>query len=169
MDLDPEAECKLLLKLFKNVKNVKEIKDQLIKGELKCCIMKPTLILDPIQVVVAANKALVNEKLTTKTIYTEILFNLSPTKNISKSLQTFGIDEKDENLLVITLLKEGDKEDTDLFKKIDGEEVSLDKLKNYADMNLIKRTYKIADKETNVTPILNSLVSRIATKDFLSF
>ncbi|CAG9863897.1 unnamed protein product [Phyllotreta striolata] len=168
MDLDPETNTKLSIKLFTQVKNAKEIKEQLIQGEFKCSMIKPSLILDPFQIAVAANKALLNEKLTTKTVYTEILFNLSPTKNISKSLQTFGIDEKDDALLVVTLCKDTENEEADFLKQIDAVEAPIEKLSDYTDINLIKKIYKINDKESSVTPILDSIVSRIATKDFLS-
>ena len=38
----------------------------------------------------------------TKTVFTEILYFLSPTKKVSESLKIFGIDEKITDLIVVT-------------------------------------------------------------------
>ncbi|XP_057668234.1 EKC/KEOPS complex subunit Tprkb-like [Diorhabda carinulata] len=143
MELDPITDSKLTIKLFKHVTNTRQLKESLKNGQLKCCIIKPELIFDPFQIIVAVNKAVLAKKLTTKTIYTEILFNLSITKNILKSLQTFGIDEKDVTVLVVTL-----DEDRNIYQQIEGVEIPLDDLKKYTDINLIKKTYKISENES---------------------
>ena len=69
--------------LFRNVTNSSEIKSKLINGELDATVLNAALIPDILQIFVAANKASLSnfqdEKLT-KTIHTEVLFNLSPTK-----------------------------------------------------------------------------------------
>ncbi|XP_018566386.1 EKC/KEOPS complex subunit TPRKB [Anoplophora glabripennis] len=168
MDLDYSTKAQLEIRLYQKVKNMKDLKRKLTKGQLKCCIIKPSLIYDPFQVVVAANKALTAEKLTTKTIFTEILFNLSISKHITKSLQTFSVGDDDENLLVVTLADGDDGEDESIYNAIDGEEVELSNLRSFSDMNEIKKVYKISEKETLNVPFVDSIVSRIATKDFLS-
>ena len=70
--------------LFRNVSNSSEIKSKVINGEIKATVLNAALIPDILQIFVAANKAslsnFTNEKVT-KTIYTEVLFNLSPTKS----------------------------------------------------------------------------------------
>lgn len=169
MDLDSSTKAQLKIKLYRGVKNVKDLKQKLVKGELKCCIIKPSLIYDPFQIVVAANKALTSEKLTTKTIFTEILFNLSISKHITKSLQTFSVGDDDDNLLVVTLSNDDENDsDESVYKEIDGEEVELSNLRNFSDLDEIKKVYKISEKETISVPFVDSIVSRIATKDFLS-
>lgn len=168
MDLDFSTKAQLKIKLYQKVKNVKKLKHKLVKGELKCCIIKPSLIYDPFQIIVAANKALTAEKLTTKTIFTEILFNLSISKHISKSLQTFSVDVEDENLLVVTLADSDGCKDESVYDIIDGEEIELTNLRNFSDVDEIKKVYKISDTETLSVPFVDSIVSRIATKDFLS-
>ncbi|KAJ8928342.1 hypothetical protein NQ314_019072 [Rhamnusium bicolor] len=168
MDLDPITKSQIQMKLFQNVENVKDLRKKLMNGQLKCCIIKPALIFDPFQIVIAANKALTAEKLTTKSIFTEVLFNLSLSKNITKSLQTFGIDDKDKHLLIVTFSREGEKNNDDVYKEIVGEELNLSDLTNFSDLNAIKKTYKISEKEHEEIPLIDSIVSRIATKDFLS-
>lgn len=165
MLLDPKSKSEIFIALYKNVKNIKELKKMLMHQEIKCCLIRCPLILEPFQIIVASNKALVSEKLTTKSIYTEILFNLSITKNISKSLATFGIQESDESFLAVHFSKESVEE---LNKHVVGEEVPLAELNKYNDYDSIKKYYKITDIEEKVIPTIDSIVSRIATKDFLS-
>lgn len=163
--LDPIIKSQIFITLFKNVKNTKELKEKVTTQQLKCCLIKSSLILDSFQIIVAANKALTSEKLTTKSIFTEILFNLSITKNISKSLITFGVQENEDVFLLVYL----DKEDgLGLKEQINGEEIPLSELETFSDVSSIKKHYKISDMEAKVIPLIDSIVSRIATKDFLS-
>ncbi|KAJ8916101.1 hypothetical protein NQ315_004467 [Exocentrus adspersus] len=168
MNLDLRTNAQLQIKIYRNIKNVKNLKQKLISGELKCCMIKPSLIYDPFQIAVAANKALASAKLITKTIFSEILFNLSVSKHITRSLQTFGIDDNDENILVVTISQNGEDNSESVYSQIDGEEVELSQLKNLSDLDNIKNVYKISEKESLTIPLIDSIVSRIATKDFLS-
>ncbi|XP_023022050.1 EKC/KEOPS complex subunit Tprkb [Leptinotarsa decemlineata] len=169
MNLDPVTKSRIDIKLYKNVKNMKQLKEKLLKGELTCSLVKPSLICDPFQIIVAANKALTSEKLTTKSVYTEILFNLSISKNISNSLQTFGSSESDKELLVVTVNEYADvSNDSKIHHHISGEEIPIACLSDYCDISLIRKVYKVNSKEYNVISLLNSIVSRISTKDFLS-
>lgn len=167
--LDPKTNAVILIKLYKNVQNVKELRKKILNGELKCCILKPNLILDQFQIVVAANKALIAEKLTTKSIYTELLFNLSISKNITQSLQRFGIDDKENEAIVVVIKrKEETFDEMELFEQVIGEEDDLSNLSLYTDVELIKKSYKIGDIEYKRIPILDSVISRISTKDVLT-
>nr|CAH7726089.1 unnamed protein product [Callosobruchus chinensis] len=165
-DLDEDTGTSIEIKLYKNVENVKLIRQRLLKGDLKCCVIKPSLIVDPFQIVVAANKAFTSEKRTTKTVFTEILFNLSISKNITNSLKTFGIDDSDHNIIVV-LVNESAEDNKSICSDIQGEELELACLKDFSDVNAIRKVYKIDDKEFSNVPLLDSVVSRIAVKDFL--
>ena len=88
--------------LFQNVTNSSEIKSKLINGELDATVLNAALIPDIFQIFVAANK---DEKLT-KTIHTEVLFNLSPTKKVTESLKIFGIDKSVKDLIVVVFQDE---------------------------------------------------------------
>lgn len=162
LDLDPTSNSRIRIRLYKDVKNVGEIRTKLFEGKLNCCLLKPSLILDPFQVAVAANKAIVAENLTTKTIFTEILFNLSISKNITASLKTFGIDESDKNILVVFINKCDEVPETVDF--INGEEVNVSEICELTNIDLMKKTYKISEEEFKNNDLLDSVVSRIATK-----
>lgn len=168
--LDSKSNCIVLIKLYKNVKNVVELRREILNGKLNCCILKPSLIVDPFQIVVAANKAIITKKLTTKTIYTELLFNLSISKNITESLRKFGIDDKENNIIVVVIKRKDDENsnESEIYEKVDGDEEDLKELTTYSDVGLIRKTYKINDVEYKKIPILNSITSRIATKDVLA-
>lgn len=96
----------LFITLMRDVKNSADLKRQVISQELQCGFVSPSFILDPFQIAVASDKAALarsRNKLITKNIYSEILFNLSPSKHISKSLNKFGSQEKDKNIIVIVI------------------------------------------------------------------
>lgn len=168
--LETDDDRYLLLRLFDDVKNTKTIREKLMKGQLPCCIIKPKLIYNPFQVAVAANKALLSSsrgKMTTKTLYTEVLFNISPSKNISQSLQKFGIHDDDRQLLVAFIVK--DNEDVaEVLSNFEATPLPIEKISELTDVELLMKTYKIDKSELEVSPLLDSIVTRISTKDFVS-
>ncbi|XP_022916569.1 EKC/KEOPS complex subunit TPRKB-like [Onthophagus taurus] len=165
-DLDTKSNSKVIIKLFQNVKNVPEIRQKIISSSLKCCVIKPSLITDPLQVIVAANKAVCAQKLKTKSIYSEILFNLSISKNITQSLQTFGIHDKETDLLVVVITNDIDNSE-EVFKEIDGDETDVIKLQDLCDTKALCKAYKIGDEEFKCVDLIDSVVTRIAVKDCL--
>lgn len=164
LELDPISQARIKMKLYHNVTNVPELRQQLITGKLQCCLIKASLIIDPLQVVVAANKACTSEKLKTRTVYTEILFNLSVSKNITQSLQTFGANDKDTDVLVAIIEKNNENHES-IFEKVQGEEGRLDMLKDVVKLDYVKQIYKISDAEMKNVEVLDSVVSKIAAKD----
>lgn len=172
VELDQETGLYCTMLLFTDVTNVPEIREKVIAGELRCCMVKVSLIIDAFQVVVAANKAALNAKqnrLITKTIYTEILFYLSISKKISHALTEFGIGDSDKNILVI-LVHEINEEEPMLKKvleSIKGQTVPISKIEDFVDVNLVKKTYKIDKDELCTSSLVNAIVSRISCKDFI--
>ncbi|KAG5869770.1 hypothetical protein JTB14_014702 [Gonioctena quinquepunctata] len=81
-----------------------------------------------------------NVELLRKKLMKEILFNLSISKNISRSLETF-----DENGAC------------NIYDQIIGDEVPLQELSDLCDVHLMKKIYKISDMEFNVVPLLDSI------------
>ncbi|XP_053607553.1 EKC/KEOPS complex subunit Tprkb-like [Plodia interpunctella] len=175
-ELDPESRTILRIYLFTNVQNIDFIRDNIVKGVWKCSVIKASLIVDPLQVAVAANKAVLAEKhnsMITKTVFAEILYNLSLTKNISQSLSKFGID-KDNSLLFCFLITDpkNESEMNDIISQIDGKQCPVSDIPHYSSVKDIKSVYKLnyykCYKNLKTEDLLDEIVSKMVTKNFLS-
>ena len=160
--------CELLL--FRNVTNAKELHEMLMSQEqsqsMQFALIKPALILDPLQVALAIYKAQNSSKLTTRSVFTEILYNLGPTKNIASSLRTFGLSGDETEILVAII----DKTNKDFISQlvldlISGERVDLSTLSLYTDFQQIIKVHKLNFKPEQVSEIKDIVLSRIASKD----
>ncbi|XP_073976537.1 EKC/KEOPS complex subunit TPRKB-like [Rhodnius prolixus] len=158
----------LYLILFRNVKNTKSLLDIILssKSESEYALIRVKYICDPFQIAIAGGKSLLakqNSRMVTKNVYTELLFNLSTTKNITKSLKTFGVEKDDTDLILahfgneISLKK--------VVALIDGEQVEWTELSQINNLDEINRCYNINKQEMSVTNLLDSVVTRIAIKN----
>lgn len=165
--LDPDTKTILRIYLFKNVQNVGEIRSNVLSGAWQCAIVKPSLILDPLQVAVAANRAAVANTLNsmvTKTIYSEILYNLSLSKKIAQSLTKFGIEKGQE--LLICFLETSEDNSTDIIAQIAGDVCPISELSAFTDMTELKTAYKLNNLKD--VDLLDVIVSRMVTKNFVT-
>ncbi|XP_012539100.1 EKC/KEOPS complex subunit TPRKB-like [Monomorium pharaonis] len=172
VELDQETGLYCTLRLFTGVTNTPEIREKLVAGQLRCCMMKASLVVDALQAVVAANKAALSAKrgqLITRTVYTEILFYLSMSKNISRSLAEFGIGTNDRNILAILIHKPGEELSMleEVSSNIEGESIPISRLQKFTDVNLIRKTYKIDEDELRISSLTDAVVSRISCKEFV--
>jgi EKC/KEOPS complex subunit CGI121/TPRKB len=69
----------------------------------------------------------------------ELVYSLSPTRNISESLITFGVGGENKNLIVATFGDQNGKQMSKIGKHIEGTPVSMDTLKEVVDLATIKR------------------------------
>lgn len=169
IELDPDTDTKLKLYLFKNVQNVEMIRHNIIHGVWKCAAIKPHLIVDPFQVAVAANKAILDEKrdaMVTRSVYSEILYNLSATKNISQSLLKFGI-LKDIHILFCFIVTEDQDTSTEIVPMIEGEMCLMKDLYQFTNIEETKQVYKLSHLKGNER-LLDLIVSKMATKSFVT-
>nr|BAN21284.1 unkown protein [Riptortus pedestris] len=158
----------LYISFMREIKNVRHLKKKIIKGEIQCCCITPTMILDALLIAVAADKAAIahsRNKMITKNVYTEILYNLSPSKHITKSLKMFGGQDDDSDLIIAVI---GDEERfRSVLAQVDGTEESLKELKNLADSKTIVKEYLVTSPEVDNTDLIKSLITRIAAKSVL--
>lgn len=169
VELDRETGLRCTLHLFTDVANTGEIRGKIVAGEYACCAIKASLVVDAFQAVVAANKAVLNAKrnrLITKTTYTEVLFCLSMSKNISRSLTEFGIGDSDRNILLI-FLHEPDEERgmSQVLEGIEGRGVPVSRIGDFTDVNLVRKIYKIDEDELRVSSLVDAVVTRISCKE----
>lgn len=172
IELDKESKSNIVLFLLKNVGDAKTLKQQIISGELDCCAVKPSLIVSCFQIVIAANKAVLFKKagkLATKSLNTELLYNLSISRNITDSLKTFGIDDKDDHIVIVIFQENGENKFERMKNHFTGEICDAEEIFKLSNAKLIRDIYKITDTELEVSDLSDSVVSRIATKDLGAF
>lgn len=102
----------------------------------------------------------------TRNIFTEIVYNFSSTRNISKSLDRFGISAATQHVLVI--LPNPSNPDIDLVRNaVEGEEVLLiqEGLKQISDVAQIRNVYGIPIEEGKSSSLIDSVVTRMACRD----
>ncbi|KAK3585840.1 hypothetical protein CHS0354_038365 [Potamilus streckersoni] len=165
------ADSSIIMLLYDELENSKEIRKCVIDGVIDASLLKPKLILDKFQVIVAATRAIHNqkhEKMTTKTIHSEILFCLSPSKNISDSYRNFGLGEEDKCILVVIVDDQDNSKLNALQQLIKGRQLPLSDLHSTADTSAIKKIYKIRDEELEVCSLLDAVVTRISSKEIVT-
>lgn len=169
-ELDCDTNTTLKMYLFKNVQNVETLRSKVIKGAWKCGVVNAELVIDPLQVAVAVNAAVVAQRrgtMLSRTVYGEILYNLSLTKNITRSLSKFGINEKRDLLLCFLATPDSDESEF-VIPQIEGDLCPITELSTVTNMIEIKNVYKLNNFKDSVS-LLDIIVSRMVTKSFVSY
>jgi len=156
---------------FTDVQNLKLIKENILSvfKDNSPVLICPRLIVDPFQIVVATNNAYLayeNKSMITKSLATEILFNLSSTKNINQSLKDMGANTEDKDMIVALVSTFSNVPEMEIFHKkcIVGHEADLSEYEKNIDEKFIKSYYKINEIESVNSNLLDSIVTRIACK-----
>ena len=156
--------------LFRNVQNPLEIREKLMKGQLDATVINATLIPDILQIFVAANKAAKSRqkgKALTKTVHTELIYNLSPTKKVTESLKIFGIREEIHDLIVVTFDDDNGEKLQNVKNVIQGDIKDLGELKDITDWKEIAKLHGIEEEKLGPDHVRDLLISKSAVKDFL--
>ncbi|XP_059367473.1 EKC/KEOPS complex subunit TPRKB-like isoform X2 [Carassius carassius] len=168
-DLELFPEYTVTQLLFKDVKNATELRKMAVNGEIKGALINPSMVVDTFQILVAANKAVhlhKKGKMKTRSLYSEIIFNLSPTNNISEAFKRFGISDSDSAVHIVLV---HNKDETlcidDIVSKVDGQQVAVDRVSDFTDVAKIKKLYKVAPLEEKCGSLSDAVVCRMANKD----
>ncbi|TSK13166.1 EKC/KEOPS complex subunit Tprkb [Bagarius yarrelli] len=167
LELFPEFAVTQLL--FKDVKNCSELRKMAMEGNITCALINPSMVLDPLQTLLAANKAVHVQKIgkmKTRSLYSEIIFSLSPTNNISEAFKRFGISENDDACLVVLVHNTDEAYNKDdVVSKVDGQQIPTDQLSRLSDLAKIKKLYKVTSQEEKCGSVLDAVICRMAAKD----
>ncbi|XP_071758684.2 EKC/KEOPS complex subunit TPRKB [Centroberyx gerrardi] len=169
LELFPDQEVTQML--FKDLKNAAELRQSAVEGKINGALINPSMLVDPFQVLVAANKAVHLHKIgkmKTRSLYSEIIFNLSPTNNISEAFKRFGISDGDDSVLVVLVHNKDESQlVADITAKVDGLQLPVEELSSLSDPAKIKKLYKVAPQEEKCGTLLDAVVCRMATKDVM--
>ncbi|XP_066962096.1 EKC/KEOPS complex subunit TPRKB-like isoform X2 [Macrobrachium rosenbergii] len=161
------SRCHLLL--YRNVENAIDLRKMIMEGQVEASLIKPEMVVSAFQVLVAANKAvrsLEAKKMTTRSVFSEIIFNLSPTKNISESLLRFGLGDSDKDILAVVVDPDVEPKVEKLSGQIQGQLVPLDELSSLTNVQKVTETYKITKEELTMSSLSDGVISRMACKEF---
>ncbi|NP_001290835.1 EKC/KEOPS complex subunit TPRKB [Esox lucius] len=155
--------------LFKDVKNASELRKNAMEGKINGALINPSMIVNPFQVLVAANKAVHLHrigKVKTRSLYSEIIYNFSPTNNISEAFKRFGISDSDSAVLIVLVHPtEETHHVTDVMVKVDGKQIPVEDVSKMTDTVQIKKLYKTTPQEDKC--LLDAVVCRMAIKDVI--
>uniref|UniRef100_A0A0K2TBI6 EKC/KEOPS complex subunit CGI121 n=3 Tax=Lepeophtheirus salmonis TaxID=72036 RepID=A0A0K2TBI6_LEPSM len=170
-DMCTEGNLQCSLALWKDVKNSSQLKDRILSQDIRdVCFINPTFLLEPFCAVVAANKAAIAQQrksMITKSILTEILFNLSPSSNIRDALQTFGINDESTHLLGLIFLDKNSEATRFDALGVQGTRIPLDNLSKFSDESAIRKKYKVSNTVTDRSSLVKYVTSKIASKSLL--
>ena len=88
----------------------------------------------------------------TRSPYTELLFNLSPSTNVTESLKTFGVNEQSTTAIAVRFIQGTDKDSSTFPDELKNSlnclvvDFSVDSLVKESDLAAIKQIYKISDE-----------------------
>lgn len=101
----------------------------------------------------------------TRSPYTELLFSLSPSSNVTESLKIFGVEETASEAIVVRFSEHSSTEsssstlisDLESILNCQFEEFSI----KFCDLNLVKQVYKPSNEDR----LIGEICSGIATKN----
>lgn len=154
---------------FENVSNASEILEIMDETQ-RFAVVDLSLVCSKCHLLAAAFKSLQNEmncSMKTKTISTEILYQLASTTKINEAISQYGLKSDSKEIAFIFV-----DSDHQCISKINGTPLDLDTLSSPTYMIPekiinISRHFKITPQELEISPIEDAILTRLATKDCL--
>lgn len=104
----------------------------------------------------------------TRSLFSEIIFNLSPTNNISEAFKRFGISDGDDSVLVVLVHSQDESQLlSDITDRVKGRQVPVEDVSLLSDHAKIKKLFKVTPQEEKCGSLLDAVVCRMATKDVM--
>ncbi|WPH01649.1 EKC/KEOPS complex subunit [Acrodontium crateriforme] len=136
--------------LFKNVANAQFLRQQLLEGnaEYEYAFLDATVLISRAHVFAACFRAIndqLNNRLKTKNVHSEIVFDLSPNNNIAESFRRFGISDTTKHVVAIKVGGDAAQIRAFLEKNIEGEPAALsdESLRSLGDLARIRKIYRL--------------------------
>lgn len=156
---------KISLRLFENVTNAGFILERLKSADkaYDYCFLDCRHLIGIEQVLCATTRALRDARdgeMRTKTLYSEIVYSLSPNQNITEALKEFGVADNSTALLCLAIDNELD---TSL---VTGSEVEVtnETLARLCDRERTKTIYKLSRMLIDVNEIHSQVITAIAMR-----
>ncbi|KAI8816450.1 kinase binding protein CGI-121-domain-containing protein [Fimicolochytrium jonesii] len=158
------GQAQLYVSVFEDVVNAKESKQFIVSGSgvvPNCVLLNGAAILDKTLLQLSALKALLaqsSSSMRTRTLYSEVIFNLSPTNNISDALRSFGIsDTAPTSLIAVTIGDAGvpgvDEEQAEVHRKLEelikGRRTGIERIGQLVDLDVVTKIYKTGANGSN--------------------
>ncbi|KAK3055594.1 hypothetical protein LTR09_003514 [Extremus antarcticus] len=136
--------------LFRNVENATFLRQQLLDGNTKFeyAFLDASVLLSRKHVLAACFRAIndmLNDRLKSRNVHSEIVFSLSPNNNISESFRRFGITNESINVLAIKVGGDAAQIESHLTANVKGQPAvfSDEVLAEVCDLSRIKKIYRV--------------------------
>ncbi|OCL13121.1 CGI-121-domain-containing protein [Glonium stellatum] len=148
------------ISLFRDVENVNFLRQQLLEAnaEFEYAFLDATMILSTTHVLAAVFRALndmLNNRLKSRNVHSEVVFSLSPNNNIAESFRRFGINDTTRTLLAIKISTNlnvtAEGVERHLSSSITGVAIPFtnDALADITDLAKVRRIYKLDTGNAN--------------------
>ncbi|CAH0483050.1 unnamed protein product [Peronospora belbahrii] len=154
---------------YTDVKNSSSLRHDLLDKKFDVALLNAHLIAGSFQVHAAVTRALLcdaSNRLTTRSLHAELVFNMSGSRNVTESFKRFGVSD-DITSLVVCVIDADEKVLNQVDKLVDGIQVPFDELGMHLtedDVRLIKKFYKISEQELTHSTLVDAATCRIAVK-----
>lgn len=163
MALDPFPGRHLHVAVFDEITNSAEVCAWVRTPGAECTAIDARMVIDASQLFAAALVALHAEargKLVTHALYSEALFALSASRQISDAFRRFGANETCTRMVIMTF---DDNAAARLAANISGKLVDPSSLGAGCDEVAVRKAYKVTESELRLGTLSEAVVSRIAT------